>query len=138
MSAKLSLHCTTCISSAQPKFWVRNHETPTKNESRSNWLEGICEYYASIGGNVEEANELTNVDYHVQISMEHRLQNKKRKRSKEFETYINWDFVLDSVSEEERLCSVAKLVLTDGRKGMTPLSFQAIIFPKINQSYWNE
>ncbi len=45
-------------------------------------------------------------------------------------------FILGSAAEVERLWSVAKNVLKDNRKSMTPLLFEALLFLKVNNSYW--
>eukprot|EP00171_Calliarthron_tuberculosum_P008450 IDg8450t1 len=38
----------------------------------------------------------------------------------------------------ERLWSVAKNILIDNRKETTPLVFEALLFLKVNQDYWND
>ncbi len=50
--------------------------------------------------------------------------------------YVNCDFILGSAAEVERLWSVAKNILKDNRKSMTPLLFEALLFLKVNNSYW--
>lgn len=52
--------------------------------------------------------------------------------------YVNLDFVLGSAAEVERLWSLAKYVLTNQRKSMTPLMFEAFMFLKINETFWSE
>ncbi len=61
---------------------------------------------------------------------------RKCKREEETEKYLNSHFILGS--EIERLWSLAKNVLTDNRTSMTPLVFEAVLFLKVNSTYWNE
>lgn len=51
--------------------------------------------------------------------------------------YVNCDFLYGSSAEVERLWSVAKYILIDPRKGITPQTFEALLFLKINKDYWN-
>ena len=53
-------------------------------------------------------------------------------------TYHNCDFILGSVAEVERLWSLCKYVFTDIRQALTPETFEAIIFLKVNKDYWNQ
>ncbi|KAI0560856.1 Ribonuclease H-like protein [Gracilaria domingensis] len=62
---------------------------------------------------------------------------KKRKVVMKKEKYMNCDFILGSVAEVERLWSIAKNVLTDNRKSMTPRMFEAIVFLKQNERFWD-
>lgn len=62
---------------------------------------------------------------------------KKRKLSGSFERYIDSYFKLGSAAEAERVRSVAKYILPDNRKLMEPLVFEALVFLKINRSYWD-
>ncbi len=72
------------------------------------------------------------------MTVSERFELRKRKREEETEKYINSDFILGSVAEIERLRSLAKNVLTDNRKSMTPLVFEAVLFLKVKSTYWNE
>ena len=51
--------------------------------------------------------------------------------------YINCDFVFGSCAEVERLWSIAGNILTDNRKSMAPQLFEAILFLRVNQRFWN-
>jgi hypothetical protein len=61
-----------------------------------------------------------------------------KKRQRLEKQYINCDFILGSVAEVERLWSIAKYVLTDNRKGLTPQLFEAILFLRLNAHFWDE
>jgi hypothetical protein len=71
---------------------------------------------------------------------------RKRKRgedddavdSTDFGEYHNADFILASAAEVERLWSIAKYILVDQRKGMTPQMFEALLFLKVNARFWNQ
>jgi hypothetical protein len=52
--------------------------------------------------------------------------------------YYNADFILASAAEVERLWSMAKYILVDQRKGMTPQMFEALLFLKVNERFWNQ
>ena len=52
--------------------------------------------------------------------------------------YHNCDFILGSVAEVERLWSLCKYVFTEIRQALTPETFEAIIFLKVNREYWNQ
>lgn len=65
----------------------------------------------------------------------------KRKRQRLEETmdnsYINCDYILGSVAEVERLWSLCKNVLTDHRSCIKPMNLEALMFLKINSTYWD-
>ena len=51
--------------------------------------------------------------------------------------YKNVDFICGSAAEVERLWSVAKYILTDNRAKLTPAMFEALLFLKTNEEYWD-
>ncbi len=51
--------------------------------------------------------------------------------------FIDFDFILGSVAEVERLWSLAKYVLTDHRRQMTPQLSEALVFLKMNHRFWD-
>ncbi len=55
---------------------------------------------------------------------------KRRKVGHGTESYINCDFILGSVAEVERLFSMAKYVMAENRRSLTPQLFEAIMFLK--------
>lgn len=67
-----------------------------------------------------------------------RIASHNRKREERNDAYLNCNFELGSLAEVERLWSIAKHVLTDSRKGITPLAFEEILFLRMNNTYWNE
>ena len=52
--------------------------------------------------------------------------------------YYNADFILSSVAEVERLWSIARYILVDQQKEMTPQMFEALLFLKVNCHFWNQ
>lgn len=65
---------------------------------------------------------------------------KKRKRyclSDEQERYIDCSFCVATSNTVERLFSSCKHILTDLRKHMSPIMFEALIFLKINRKLWD-
>ncbi len=72
------------------------------------------------------------------MTVSERFALRKRKGEEETQNYINCDFILGSMAEIERLWSLAKNVLTDDRKNMTPLVFGAVLFLRAKSTYRNE
>eukprot|EP00171_Calliarthron_tuberculosum_P001364 IDg1364t1 len=62
---------------------------------------------------------------------------KRQKLSASNDGYIDTRFLLGSVAEVERLFSVAKNVLTENRRSMTPRLFEAIVFLRVNCRFWD-
>ena len=64
---------------------------------------------------------------------------KRRKVStaKKESIYIDCSFIVATSNTVERLFSTCKHVLTDSRKSMSPIIFEAIIFLKVNKIFWN-
>jgi len=62
----------------------------------------------------------------------------KRRRVGSKTEYMNLDFILGSTSEVERLFSVAGNILTTGRRSLTPMMFESLLFLKVNRDYWDE
>ena len=51
--------------------------------------------------------------------------------------YVNLDFVLGSAAEVERLWSMAKYVLSNQRKSMSPLLLECLMYLKFNRKFWD-
>ena len=64
---------------------------------------------------------------------------KRRKVStaKKESIYIDCSFIVVTSNTVERLFSTCKHVLTDSRKSMSPIMFEAIIFLKVNKNFWS-
>ena len=62
---------------------------------------------------------------------------KKRRLSDEEQEYIDCSFLVATSNTVETLFSTAKHILTDLRKAMSPIMFEAILFLKINRGYWD-
>ena len=54
------------------------------------------------------------------------------------ENHINCNFIVGSVAKVERLWSIGKLVCTSSRRRMTPQLFEALLFLRENERFWNE
>ena len=50
---------------------------------------------------------------------------------------MDFSFLLGSVAEVERLWSIAKYVLTQKRRGMSPQVFEALMILKMNEPFWD-
>lgn len=62
---------------------------------------------------------------------------KRRKVNQESGDYVNLDFILGAVAEVERVFIMAKYVMKENRRIMTPQLFEAIIFLKCNERFWD-
>ncbi len=71
-----------------------------------------------------------------QSSMSERLAKRRRILRAE-RTYMNCDFVLGSTAHVERLFSVAKYVLPENRRRISPELFETIVFLKENADLWD-
>ena len=52
--------------------------------------------------------------------------------------YVNLKFILASAAEVERIWSMAKYILVQQRKGMSPKLFECLLFLKYNRQFWNK
>ena len=74
------------------------------------------------------------VDDNITYFEELHLQKKRRSESQE---YIDIGIVQSTSCSIERLFSDSKHILTDQRKNMSPVLFEAILYLKRNRSLWN-
>ena len=84
--------------------------------------------------NVEESASQS--DSSSTVTMAERLL-KKRKTEVTRNQYTNCDFILGSVAEVERLWSISKYVFRENRRSLTPQLFEAVMFLKVNQRFWD-
>lgn len=63
---------------------------------------------------------------------------RKRRTEKRQEKYVNYNCILGTVAEVERLWSIVKYVSSEERRGMTPQLFKELLVLRINSQYWNE
>ena len=95
---------------------------------------------AAAGRDVNETDE--DEDYNARMmspaSMA-RATSAKRQRmlSHGHDEYVNCDYILGSVAPVERLWSMAKYVMPDYCSSLDPIHLEALLFLKINHSYWN-
>jgi len=71
-------------------------------------------------------------------TMAEKVAAKKKRKLEATTKYMNCSFILGSVAEVERLWSIAKNILRDNRKSMTPIVFESLLFLKVNSKYWNQ
>ncbi len=72
------------------------------------------------------------------LSTNDRLERRKQNFNEVQDRYVNCDFMLGSVAEVERLWSLANYILPDTRKSTSRLTFEAVLFLKVNANYCNE
>ena len=76
------------------------------------------------------------------LTLLHKLKEKRRKikagelSSKKSE-YLNVNFICGSAAEVERLWTICKYILTVNRTGLSPILLEAILFLRINRSFWD-
>lgn len=63
---------------------------------------------------------------------------KSRKIGPSRPEYINCDFILEYFTEVERIFNLVKYILIDNRNFMTPQLFEALLFLKVNERFWND
>jgi hypothetical protein len=71
------------------------------------------------------------------LTMAQQLKQMSNKKPRLENEYINVDFILGSAAEVERLWSICKYILTNQRKSLTPLLFEALTFLKVNHRFWD-
>jgi hypothetical protein len=71
-------------------------------------------------------------------NMKDRLKKARLDPSTAMDPYVDCSFIFGSAAEVERLWSVASYVLTDQRSRMTPMLFEAILFLRYNERFWNQ
>lgn len=54
------------------------------------------------------------------------------------QVYVYCNFVLGSVSEVERICSMSEHIRTVHRRTTPPHLFKSLIFLRYNERFWNE
>jgi hypothetical protein len=79
-------------------------------------------------------NEGMSLEDKIQLNRKKRKAGTSRDRKSK---YKNVDFILGSAAEVERLWSSCKHVFTAHRSTLTPVFFEAIMFLKHNQEYWD-
>lgn len=82
----------------------------------------------------------TNVQPEESLSVKERVAKrlKSDRETDDDNLYINCDFILGSAAEVERLWSIAKNVLTDGRSCLHPIQFEALMFLRMNREWWDK
>lgn len=71
------------------------------------------------------------------LSYFEQLEKKRRRVSVNQHRYINCSFIPPTSNTVERLFSRCKHVLTDWRKSMSPIMFEAVMFLKLNREFWD-
>ena len=79
----------------------------------------------------------------VSDSFQYRTSKREKRKASELEgtgvrsKYHNLDYIGGSSAEVERLWSEAKFVLNAHRAKISPIVFEALMFIKFNQQYWD-
>lgn len=78
-----------------------------------------------------------NQDADVELTVAERIMENKRRQIERTRRYENFNFVLVSVAEVERLWFTTKKILSGNRKCTTPILFETLVFLKVNKKYWD-
>ena len=62
---------------------------------------------------------------------------RQKKQATGNEAYVNCDYICGSVAPVERLWSLAGHVMPDHRSSLKPYSLEALLFLKVNKSFWD-
>ena len=84
----------------------------------------------NIDDEKETGKQQEEMSYYEQIQA-------KRRRTSQTSKYIDCRFLVATTCRVERLFSEAKHILTDVRKHMSPMLFEALLFLRCNLEYWN-
>jgi hypothetical protein len=87
---------------------------------------------ANVGEEEEAAATLT---FQEKLT---KMRNKKRSSACLDAQFENVDYIIGSAAEVERVWSVARYVLTTQWMGLTPLMFEALMFLKMNERFWDQ
>ena len=77
------------------------------------------------------------------LSLEEKMKKKHRKRKAGLldngrkSRYLNVDYICGSAAEVERLWSICKYVITTNRSSLTPILLEALLFLRVNRSFWD-
>lgn len=71
------------------------------------------------------------------MSLSDIIQAREKRRIEKTRRYRNFDFILGSAPEVERLWSIAKYILCDNRKNHTRILFEGLLFLKVNKHHWD-
>ena len=97
-----------------------------------------CAHLKKAEAEAPPGDDVDNDANRIPLSMQERIKRRKQETSDNNEDiYMNVDSICGSAAEVERLWSIAKYILTDQRKSMTPQMFEALLFLKINERFWD-
>lgn len=82
-------------------------------------------------------NDVDGQDSSLNLIMAQKLAENKRRRCNYSNNYNNCSFIMSSVAEVERLWFVARNIVSNNRKSMSPVLFESLIFLKVNIKYWD-
>jgi hypothetical protein len=109
--------------------------------SKNIWCLTIEEKEAlkNLRANCDEEEEASDDDEVKKLStyFDRCRDRKKRRLSDEEHAYIDCSFIVATSNTVERLFSTSRYVLTDQRKRMSPIMFEAFMFLKFNRNDWN-
>lgn len=85
---------------------------------------------------LEQSTEHLRRTIQTEILMLERLV-KRRKTIARTNNYMDCPFILGSVAEVERIWSIPRYDLTQQRRAMAPELFEAIMFSRLNECFWD-
>jgi hypothetical protein len=85
-------------------------------------------------------NDVTEEESKLKMSFMEKIDYKRRRMMEEHgpkTKYVDLQFLLSTSNVVERLFSLARLSLTDQRKRMSPIVFEAMLYLQKNREYWS-
>jgi hypothetical protein len=85
-------------------------------------------------------NDITDEESKSNMSFMEKIDYKRRRMMEEHgpkTKYINLRFLLSTSNVVERLFCLARLILTDQLKSMSPIVFEAMLYLQKNREYWS-
>jgi hypothetical protein len=85
-------------------------------------------------------NDVTEEESKSKMSFMEKIDYKRKRMMEEHgpkTKYVDLQFLLSTSNVVERLFSLARLILTDQRKSMSPIVFEAMLYLQKNREYWS-
>jgi hypothetical protein len=113
----------------------------TESKACQSLLTFICNSSGSGDSIADEASNSSSdeepgspsFDVHLQMQLEKRANEDRLMES----PYVNTNFIFGSTAEVKRLWSISSYILTKQRQRMTPQLFEAILFLRYNERFWD-
>jgi hypothetical protein len=96
-----------------------------------------CLHFLVDGDGGEEEPEQPNSPVNLTFAQRFSEHKKRKHANVGGGWHVNVDFILASAAEVEQPWSIASNVMQTNRRGMSPVLLEALLFLKINRSFWD-